>query len=629
MADLAEDCLVFLREFDKRDVDPIATALRTDRFCKHLQKEYMNQRMSTRGDTYTSKVAAMLKETAVLVADGKVIVCEDPSREEKVLAMARIANVAAACRLSIQAEFPRFSVQKLLACFLLPVAVTPVPEAVTPSEDNCTRLRLLVRYLQWSPEREAQTLALYHRVYPVVAAKRATLRCSSRDAWALVLAKAPKTNDLRVLICMVIGFLVSETECERLFSVAGNRKKACLNAAEATQFTVLKCKVDGLPLSVVAPDGEPVGLFWDRIQSAYAKLHGVRRMQRLKEYSNKGKKRKTPESKTKNTVTNFTRQRLKRIRFLCRSARATANPEAVTPVFSQDPVALAEVREAQERLRQENTAFEKIAKTARAKTDKKRVAALALVNRVPGAARLSAPSSAQLSKAKRMKRDLRDRLLGCRLRGTEASRIQPAAFRAALGGPPLYYVVDSAHLEGRGLDEPFAGERPLSEFCFSRSLGDYVALRERYTTRVFLTPSLSRIPIAVQVAAILMGAAIQQQACTPAVRYKRLWDTLCCKTLGKNHITVGYTAAFAEAEKDTIAVLRNAAVTPAWGVVWFPRKRFQAEWAKCGEKDSAAEKKRWSLLCEGPGDTGIPGPCASIARTAREFVSQLARAVAA
>ena len=179
------------------------------------------------------------------------------------------------------------------------------------------------------------------------------------------------------------------------------------------------------------------------------------------------------------------------------------------------------------------------------------------------------------------------------------------------------------------MDEPSTGGLPLRSFCYDESLGEYLAHRERYTTRVFLVPSLSQVSHPALVAAILIGARIQLQPCTRAVRYHRLWATLCSRAK-RSCLEVAYTRAFAEANKETVAVLRNAALTPAWGVQWFKRRQFVEAWAaREAKKASAKEAKRWTLFCCGPSDPDVPKACARVARTAPEFASQLARAIPA
>ena len=65
-----------------------------------------------------------------MVVRDDALVLEKPSRQAQVRCMARIGNTSAAFRTCLDAEFPRFSVQRLLGCFVAPSA--RLPEALTP-----------------------------------------------------------------------------------------------------------------------------------------------------------------------------------------------------------------------------------------------------------------------------------------------------------------------------------------------------------------------------------------------------------------------------------------------------------------------------------------------------------------
>ena len=156
-----------------------------------------------------------------------------------------------------------------------------------PSPTARNQIRLLARYLQMSAAREGRLLAEFSQYYP-----RAVRRCArglcSRDAWALELAPAG-TAELRCIFCMVVGFFLSETECERLFSVELRRKPSRMKVA--AREDILKIKTDGLPLSLLTAGGRPVGDFWFRAQEKYAKLHGTRVMKNRLRHTRAEKRR--------------------------------------------------------------------------------------------------------------------------------------------------------------------------------------------------------------------------------------------------------------------------------------------------------------------------------------------------
>ena len=207
--------------------------------------------------------------------------------------MARIGNVAAAFQACLNAEFPRFSVQRLLGCFIVPSGTSAggVDPGVEPSggvgpgqqpiRKALEQLRLLARYLQMDPAREEQLVAEFLQYYHRVVRRCAPGLCS-RDAWALELGPAGET-ELRRIYCMVVGFFVSETECERLFSVEQRRKASPMKIQ--ARADILKIKTDGLPLSSLTAGGRPVGGFWFRAQEKYAELHGTRVMKNRSRYT--------------------------------------------------------------------------------------------------------------------------------------------------------------------------------------------------------------------------------------------------------------------------------------------------------------------------------------------------------
>ena len=202
LADFGEDCLAFLRKYDARGIDPISTAVAVCKFRAFLRTAYVQQRLWEKPKTYTAAVTEMLAETSVLTAAGEFFVVEKPSRPVLVECMARVANVATACRELLDSQFPRFGVQQLFSCFLLPETVQA--HAAAP-EGECGQVILLARYLQWSKEQERELEREYRLAYPRVAARTVLKQCSSRDAWALELSGKPVTP-LRSLLCLVLFF---------------------------------------------------------------------------------------------------------------------------------------------------------------------------------------------------------------------------------------------------------------------------------------------------------------------------------------------------------------------------------------------------------------------------------------
>ena len=76
LADLSEDCAIFLRRFDEKYLDAISFQGHLARFLDHLSKEYEQGGMwLRRASTYSAKIAEMLETTSTLsFGDGYVVV---------------------------------------------------------------------------------------------------------------------------------------------------------------------------------------------------------------------------------------------------------------------------------------------------------------------------------------------------------------------------------------------------------------------------------------------------------------------------------------------------------------------------------------------------------------------------
>jgi len=406
------------------------------------------------------------------------------------------------------------------------------------------------------------------------------------------------------------------------------RKRSKIDVA--TREAILKLKTDGLPLDCLRLDGLPWGVFWRRAQDKYAKLFGTRPLRRLKEYANK----KAPGSKTiriakqrdgKDTCTDFSRRRLRAAKRL--HTPLTAVPEALAPVFAAAPIPLAEVRAAQLRLQEEQAeqqSYQRIYDKLHKKTAAKKAVATGLCDRTPGARRWSQPTGAQRGRARTLRLRNRLKLAGCVFRGTAASRLDFQASVRRYGGRPLVFVHSAEHLPGRGLDEEYGGQ-PLRMDCFMRSLPDYALQPSRLQQRLFVVPLLDDIPVPIRLAAILMGARVQQQVDIPAIRYERLWSTLCAGD-PTACLHFGCTQEFAQARKDIVQLLKGVHANTCWGAAFVPRAAFFL--TAPGKTAPAKERKRWTLLCQTPTDPGIPDSCAHVARTVHELFG-LARALLA
>ena len=90
---------------------------------------------------------------------------------------------------------------------------------------------------------------------------------------------------------MVIGFLLTETECERNFARERNQHAGRPRLGMEGRRSGLKVMLDGLALDRLQCDGFPVGRFWHRVQDKYAQLFGTRILHTFKRREDKGKRR--------------------------------------------------------------------------------------------------------------------------------------------------------------------------------------------------------------------------------------------------------------------------------------------------------------------------------------------------
>ena len=142
LADLSENCTIFLRKFDEKFLDGICFQARLARFMEHLSTEYEKGGMWLRkASTYSAKIAQMLETTTTLSFANGYVVVSPPTKAEGRQCIAKVANLAAALKAALEAEFPNFSVQRLFAAFDLKNA------APSPSQTNC--LHNLVDLLGW------------------------------------------------------------------------------------------------------------------------------------------------------------------------------------------------------------------------------------------------------------------------------------------------------------------------------------------------------------------------------------------------------------------------------------------------------------------------------------------------
>ena len=178
---------------------------------------------------------------------------------------------------------------------------------------------------------------------------------SDRDAWARV-ATMPRFRKLKRVICIMLGFLLTETECERTFVEERTVHSGRPSMDPNTRFECLKVKTDGLPFHELHEDGKPVNNFWRCCQDAYAKRFSTKHLRDVNPRSDRGKHRKKEYQRdSKNAVASFKRKR-QQVLLRAQEVRSRARIDATENVFGYDPIAASKLKEI--RKQEESTALQ-------------------------------------------------------------------------------------------------------------------------------------------------------------------------------------------------------------------------------------------------------------------------------
>jgi hypothetical protein len=254
LADLADDCTRFVRKLDERRSDPVEFCEHLEAFRVYLKQEYIQGRMWLRSDTYTERMVGFLSATRVVQFGKECAVLGKPSSQESRLCQAHVANVADGILKYIKGEFPDFCAQAHFACFRLH---QPQPH----------RLRELLVVLGWDGAKAARCVQQYNVVWPRAVAVKQQKQLPDSDCWVCAFAEVcPREHtEIRDILGILVSFLVSETECERNFSVERRQFEHRPRLSASLRSAGLKVMVDGAPLKDLQHDGAPRGYFFLRL----------------------------------------------------------------------------------------------------------------------------------------------------------------------------------------------------------------------------------------------------------------------------------------------------------------------------------------------------------------------------
>ena len=259
----------------------------------------------------------------------------------------------------LKVEFPGCSIQAHFVCF----------ELQEPQGDH---LRELLRIMGWDAARSARCLAQYRSLFPH--AQRFHRREESiPECWWQAIHDSQRSDpveDLEDIVGFLTSFLISETECERTFAHERRQFDNRPRLSPEMRFAGLKVMVDGMPLSKLQRDGEPVGTFWQCVQERYAQRFGSKPLRTMKRRSDAGVRRDLSEVRPgtdgKITMTALQRQRGKAV------TPRISFASVKTDVFGYAPMVVStlEILCEQERTK----VFQNILKKAKAKhQDKQRL----------------------------------------------------------------------------------------------------------------------------------------------------------------------------------------------------------------------------------------------------------------
>ena len=356
MADLADDCMRVTRKLDSQRLDPVQFWKVLMEFRARLKSEYVEGRMWLRSDTYTDRIVGFLRDCRVVQFGQEYRVLRKPSEEACRMCQTHLAVVARGILMYFKAEFPECSMQAQFVCF----------ELQKPQKDH---LRELLKMMGWDAARSARCLAQYKSLFPH--AQRFHRRDDSiLECWWQAIhdpQRSDPVEELQDIVGFLTSFLISETECERTFAHERRQFDNRPRLSPEMRFAGLKVMVDGMPLSELQRDGEPVGTFWQCVQERYAQRFGSKPLRTMARRSDTGVRRDPAEVRPgtdgKITMTALQRQRGKAVK------HHISFTSAQTDVFGYAPVVVSTLETLRE---QERTkVFQKVLKKSQAKYEDK------------------------------------------------------------------------------------------------------------------------------------------------------------------------------------------------------------------------------------------------------------------
>ena len=174
--------------------------------------------------TFSAHVAQVLRTTKVVQFGDKHVVVSMPPKEIVHRCQAQVAIVAKGMRAYLRGQFPDFGVQVLFGAFSLRMSWSDEEFAergdARPIDQRVTQIKELARISTFQADAQRECVASFRALWPQATRLSAQdgHNLSDRDVWAKLILPLASDNPFRRLTCMVLGILLTETECERNFA---------------------------------------------------------------------------------------------------------------------------------------------------------------------------------------------------------------------------------------------------------------------------------------------------------------------------------------------------------------------------------------------------------------------------
>ena len=465
----------------------------------------------------------------------------------------------------------------------------------------------MLRVLGWQAAPSAACVQQYKEAFPR-AAQRQKFEKTALECWSWVVRENPaRTPELASIVGLTSCFLISETECERTFSMERRQFDHRPKLSPTMRFAGLKVMVDGVGLDELQSHGEPRSTFWECVQNRYADTFGSRFLTHVRRRKDAGQKRALVEVSPDGARKKATMASVQRMRGEAAQAPITFGA-AMTNVFGYAPVAAA----ALERMRKEerSVVFGRIVERAQKKYKQKQDAYRQF--QLDSSRPICFMSDRERQKAKRRASWKRQAFARSCLYGrTRLSWGLLARSMESNAGHPWFFLETAVQRRWRRSDPGY-----LDAEMAGKRFGDHVTSDLlRYTRspaalgrRIMIVESVDAMPLHIRFAAALVRARVQETLCVPLLQFAQL-----------HPVVITFTVAFAQAEKFVVQLARAASCRR---VASFPEVRvvrLAAFWQELARYSDKKKRRQYHCIYASADDADLQGLSVEQAAQARSF----------